>query len=90
MEAGPGKVADVNLDQKTGELTSGWSVDEKTGEWTVLIGPANHRVLVGTNIKTNVTNPLNRFAGPIGANYTEQMQWRDAMTGKLLAATLVQ
>ena len=38
-------------------------------------------------IKANATNPLDYFAGPIGANYTEQMQWRDAVTGKLLAAS---
>jgi hypothetical protein len=25
--------------------------------------------------------------GPIGANYKEQIQWRDAATGKLLAAS---
>jgi hypothetical protein len=68
-------------------MTLAWSVDEKTPEWTVLIGPADHRVLVGTNILTNVTNPLDYFAGPVGANYTEQIQWRDADTGKLLAAS---
>jgi hypothetical protein len=87
MDPGPGKVAAVNLDQKTGNMTLAWRADEKTLEWTVLIGPANHQVFVGTNIKTNVTNPLNYFAGPIGANYTEQIQWRDAATGKLLAAS---
>jgi hypothetical protein len=87
MDPGPAKVAAINLDQKTGNMTLAWSVDQKTPEWTVLIGPANHRVLVGTNVLTNVTNPLDYFAGPIGANYTEQIQWRDAATGKLLAAS---
>jgi|SRR5206468_2996288 len=68
-------------------MTLAWSVDQRTTEWMVLIGPANHRVLVGTNIKTNVTNPLDYFARPIGENYKEQLQWRDAATGKLLAAS---
>jgi hypothetical protein len=86
MDYGPGKVAAVNPDQKTGKMTLAWSIDERTTEWTDPIGPPNHRVLVGTNIKTNVTNPLELFAGPIGANYKEQLQWRDAATGKLLAA----
>ena len=36
---------------------------------------------------TNVTNPLDYKVGPIGANYKEQIQWRDASTGKLLAAS---
>lgn len=87
MDPGPGKVTAINLDQKTGNMTLAWSVDEKTLNWMVLIGPAKQRVLVATNMKTNVTNPLESFPGPIGANYTEQMQWRDANTGKLLAAS---
>jgi hypothetical protein len=80
MDPGPGKVAAIDLDQKSGNMTLAWSVDQKTPEWTVLIGPVDHRVLVGTNIKTNVTNPIDYNAGPIGANYKEQMQWRDAAT----------
>lgn len=68
-------------------MTLAWSVDEKTLNWMVLIGPAKQRVLVATNMKTNVTNPLDSFPGPVGANYTEQIQWRDANTGKLLAAS---
>lgn len=87
MDPGPGKVAAINLDQKTGNMTPAWNVDEKTREGAALIGPAKQRVLVWTNIKTNVSNPLDYFPGPIGANYTEQLQWRDAATGRLLAAT---
>lgn len=41
---------------------------------------------MGTNIKTNVTNPTEPFL-EIGANYKEQVQRRDATTGKLLAAS---
>ena len=53
----------------------------------ILIGPANHRVLVGTNIASNITNPLDLQSGPKGVNYIEQIQWRDAATGKILAAS---
>lgn len=42
---------------------------------------------VGTNISSNVTNPLDLQSGPKGVNYKEQIQWRDAPTGKLLAAS---
>ena len=53
----------------------------------ILIGPANNRGMVGTNISSNVTNPLDLQSGPKSVNYKEQIQWRDAATGKLLAAS---
>lgn len=53
--------------------------------WINLIGSADKRVLVGSNM--NVTNPSNIVPGPENATYTEQVQWRDAATGKLLAAS---
>jgi hypothetical protein len=53
--------------------------------WINAIGPPNHRVLVGTNMK--VENESNIQPGPIYATYTEQVMWRDAATGKLLAAS---
>ena len=87
MDPGPGKVAAIDLDQESGNMSLAWSVDQKTLEWTILIGPADQRVFVGTNMLTNVTNPLDYNVGPIGANYKEQIQWRDADTGKLLAAS---
>jgi hypothetical protein len=34
-----------------------------------------------------VTNPVDLQSGPKGANYVEQIQWREADTGKLLAAS---
>ena len=71
-----GRLLAINLEQETGNMSLAWSVDEKTLEWTVLIGPADQRVFVGTNIQTNVTNPLDYNVGPIGANYKEQIQWR--------------
>jgi len=85
MDEGPGKVVGINFDQKTGNMTLAWSVDQKTFGWVNAIGPPNHRVIVGTNLK--LTNETNIQPGPKNPNYTEQVQWRDAATGKLLAAS---
>ncbi len=87
MDSGPGKSVGISLDQKTGNMTLAWSADQTTLSWMILIGPANQRVRVGTNISSKVTNPLDFFFGPKGVNYKEQIQWRDAATGKLLAAS---
>lgn len=87
MDPGPDKAVGINLDQKTGDMTVAWTANEKTLSWPVLIGPSNHRVLIGTNIASNVTNPVDLQSGPKGVNYVEQIQWRDAATGKLLAAS---
>lgn len=43
-------------------------------------------VLVGTNILSNITNPLDLQSGPKGTNYIEQIVWRAADTGRLLSA----
>ena len=43
---------------------------------------------LGTTLSSNVTNPLDLQSGPKGVNYKEQIQWRDAPTGKLLAALI--
>lgn len=87
MDPGPGKAVGINLDQKTGNMTVGWSTDQKTLSWLILIGHADHRVLLGTNISSNVTNPVDLVSGPKGVNYVEQIMRRDADTGKLLAAS---
>lgn len=65
-------------------MTITWSIDRKTPEWPVLRGPADQQVLLGTNIKTNVTNPSEYNTRHIGANYEEQIEWHFADTGKLL------
>jgi hypothetical protein len=45
-------------------------------------------VFVETNIKPNPGVPVTGLKpGPRGANYTEQIQWRNANTGKLLASS---
>ena len=83
----PGKVVGIDLDQNTGNMSLAWSVDQKTLSWIILIGLPDQRVLVGTNIISDEPNPVKWNHGPVGANYKEQVVWRDANTGKLLAAT---
>jgi hypothetical protein len=86
MDEGPGKVVGINFDQKTGNMSIAWGPEEmKTFGWVNAIGPSNHRVLVGTNMK--VENESNIQPGPKNPTYTEQVMWRDAATGKLLAAS---
>jgi hypothetical protein len=67
-------------------MSIAWTPKEmKTFGWVNAIGPPNHRVLIGTNMK--VTNESNIQPGPRNPSYTEQVMWRDAATGKLLAAS---
>ncbi len=89
MDPGPGKVVGIDFDAETGNMSLAWSVDQSTLSWMILIGPADQRVLVGTNIKTDGPNPNPLYweAGPVGVNYTEQAQWRDTATGNLLASS---
>ena len=76
IDAGPGKLAAINFNQ--GNLSLAWSVDQTTLSFTTLIGPANARVLIGTNI------PVKTFQGL--KYYTmEQVVWRSADTGTELA-----
>jgi hypothetical protein len=86
MDEGPGKVVGINFDQTTGNMSIAWGPEEmKTFGWVNAIGPSDQRVLVGTNMK--VTNESDIEAGPKDPTYIEQVMWRDAATGKLLAAS---
>src|SRR5207244_1094634 len=86
MDEGPGKVVGINFDQKTGNMSIAWKPKEmKTFGWVNAIGPTDHRVLIGTNMK--LENESNIKPGPKNPNYTEQVMWHDAATGKLLAAS---
>lgn len=69
MDPGPGKTVGIDLDQETGNMSVAWSADQSTLSWLVLIDDAVQRVLVGTNILSNITNPLDLESGPKGANY---------------------
>ena len=75
------------IDFRNGQMSLAWKVTEQSNSYITLIGPPERRVFVETNISSQITNPTQLNPGPEGANYTEQIQWRDAQTGKLLAAS---
>ncbi len=85
-DMGLGKVAGIKLDQATGEMKVAFVLDDVTSTFQPLIGPKDKRVLLLTNAKLSVEKePL--MAAIVTENYREQLTWRDAATGKLLAAS---
>ncbi|MEF8721345.1 hypothetical protein [Candidatus Accumulibacter sp. ACC012] len=83
-DMGVGKVAGIKLDPASGELKVVFVLDNTTTTFQPLFGPANKRVLLLTNMKRNVEKePLK--AALFTANYKEQLTWRDAATGKIIA-----
>lgn len=61
-------------------MTVEWTVDDATTGFQTLIGPKDQRVLVASKINPNAT------AEEIKAgNYTEQVVWRNMLTGDVLA-----
>ena len=78
MDAGAGKVGAVAL--QNGKLSTRWTADQTTLSFTTLIGPQDHRVLIGTNIPVKFFKQLKKYT-------TEQVIWREAATGKQLASS---
>ena len=67
-----------------GEMKTAFVVDDVTSTFQPVIGPKDKRVLLLTNVKQNVEKePL--MAAIFTNNYKEQLTWRDAATGKILA-----
>jgi hypothetical protein len=88
MDAGAHKAAGVNFNPKTGNMTVAWVEPQWSQNYITLLGPTDKRVFVNTNMSSRVTQNATKLdSGPVGANYVEQIQWRDANTGKLLAAS---
>jgi hypothetical protein len=86
MDAGLGTASAIHL--RRGRLSLIWKVKQLSNSYMTLINPKNKRVFVETNIKPNRGVPVTQLnGGPKGANYTEQVQWRNATTGRLLAAS---
>lgn len=83
-DMGMKKVAGIKIDPATGKLETAFVIDNITNTFQPLFGPADKRVLVLTNIKLPIAiEPI-----PLAvekSNYTEQLTWRDAGTGKVLA-----
>jgi hypothetical protein len=83
-DAGVGKVAGIRLDQATGEMETAFIVDCTTFTFQPLIGPKEKRVLILSNMKgaLPMMGALLDFAT---GKYKEQVTWRDAATGRVLA-----
>ncbi|MFF4583798.1 hypothetical protein [Streptomyces sp. NPDC001389] len=76
------------IDLRNGKLSLAWKADMRTQAFTSIIGPPDKRVFVASNMKSSTeSDPTKYNYGPTGANFTEQYQWRDAATGKLLATS---
>ena len=83
-DMGLGKVAGIKLDQATGDMKTAFVVDNITSTFQPVIGPKDQRMLLLTNAKLNVAKePL--MAAIFTENYKEQLTWRDAATGKIIA-----
>ena len=78
MDAGAGKIGALSLNN--GTFATKRTQDQTTLSFTTLIGPQDHRILIGTNIPIKFFKQLKNYS-------TEQVIWRDAATGKQLAAS---
>ncbi|MGA7369263.1 MAG: hypothetical protein WBX01_09045 [Nitrososphaeraceae archaeon] len=88
MDFGLHKAFAVDIDSSTGNMSVAWVEPQWSRSYITLIGPSYDRVFVNTNISSPVTqNASELIPWADTANYVEQMQWRDADTGKLLAAS---
>lgn len=83
-DMGIGKVAGVKIDPQTGEMKTAWVIDDITLGFQPLIGPKDKRVLLLSMMKSNVEKEPLMLALMTG-NYKEQVTWRDAATGRLIA-----
>ena len=83
-DMGIGKVAGIRIDQATGEMKTQWMVDATTNAFQPLIGPKEKRVMLLSNAKKNVEKEPIKLA-LFTANYKEQVTWRDAATGRIIA-----
>lgn len=78
MDAGAGEMGALNLVE--GKLSVAWTKQQRTLSFTTLIGPADQRVLVGTNIPVKYFKQLKNYS-------SEQVVWRNAATGAVLATS---
>lgn len=83
-DMGMRKVAGIKIDPATGDLNLAFVVDDISTTFQPLIGPKDKRVLLLTNMKLNVEKEPIKLA-LFTENYKEQLTWRDAATGRILA-----
>lgn len=89
MDAGsPRKAFAVDINPSTGNMSVAWVEPQWSQSYITLIGPSHNRVFVNTNMSSPVTqNVSEMYPWADGAKIVEQIQWRDADNGKLLAAS---
>ena len=87
MDAGsPRKAFAVDINPSTGNMSVAWVEPQWSQSYITLIGPSHNRVFVNTNMSSPVTqNVSEMYPWADGAKIVEQIQWRDADNGKLLA-----
>jgi hypothetical protein len=86
QDIGFGKVAGVKLDQATGELKTVFVVDDRTTCLVALVGPKDKRVMLTSNQRYDHPFPPMAVMEELGkGDYQEQVRWRDAATGRLIA-----
>jgi hypothetical protein len=83
-DMGVGEVAGIKLDQATGAMKTVFVVDDVTNAFQPLIGPKDKRVLLLSNIHRDLFLEPEMLALMTGF-YKEQVTWRDAASGRLIA-----
>lgn len=83
-DAGVGEVAGIRLDQLTGQLSTRFVADDTTLTFQPLIGPPDQRVLVLSNMRGDLPK-MSALPEVATGLYKEQVTWRDAATGRILA-----
>lgn len=83
---GVNKTAGIKFNPETGDMEIAWVIDNATTAFQPLIGPKDKRIVLLSNMKKNVAlEPM--FDALFTGNYKEQVTWRDAATGRLIAAS---
>ena len=84
QDLGVGKVAGIKLDPATGQMKTVFVVDDRTTCLVALIGPKDKRVMMTSNQHYDL--PFEPMMLALGTGlYKEQVRWRDAATGRLIA-----
>jgi hypothetical protein len=81
-DVGISGLAGIMMDPSTGNMTVEWTADDATVGFQTIIGSKDQRVLVVSKINPNATSLAPSLA--LG-NFTEQVVWRNLMTGDVLA-----
>jgi hypothetical protein len=84
QDLGVGKVAGIKLDPSSGAMTTAFIVDDRTTCLVALIGLKDKRVMVTSNQHHDFPFEPTMLAMGTGL-YKEQVRWREAATGRLLA-----